>query len=298
LVLSPNNDGSGHGTHCAATIAGSTYGVAKQATIHGVKVLSDQGDGFLSDVIDGMRWVFDNHRKPAVVSMSLGGEFSQTVNDAVAALFAVGITVVVGAGNDADDACNYSPASAATAVTVSASTRTDSLAEFSNFGSCVDLAAPGQSITSAWSTSDNAINTISGTSMAAPHVVGVVAQYLSVYGTLTPAQVTSAIMSAAVQSEALGSFILQSLKPQDALTLPPTPWDPVLLCGIEASTCSVESDCCAGLQCLGRTALQCQGIFSVSSNTASKVTNRQCLWFSWFVASVASFMRARAAIRT
>jgi len=172
-----NTDCNGHGTHVAGTVGGATYGIAKAARIYGVKVLSCSGSGTWSGVISGMDWVAKNHIKPAVANMSLGGSKNQSVNDAATNLSNAGVFVAVAAGNDNVDACNYSPAGASSVTTVAASTSTDAKASYSNWGSCVEVYAPGSGITSAWHTSKTATNTISGTSMASPHVAGVAALY-------------------------------------------------------------------------------------------------------------------------
>ncbi len=189
------NDCNGHGSHVAGTIGGTTYGVAKSVTIHPVRVLGCTGSGTNSGVIAGMDWVANNHVKPAVANMSLGGGASQATDDAVARMSAAGVTVVVAAGNSNDNACNYSPARAPSAITVGSTTNTDARSSFSSFGTCLDIFAPGSSITSAWYTSTTATNTISGTSMASPHVAGVAALYLANNPSATPAQVTTALIN-------------------------------------------------------------------------------------------------------
>ena len=189
------NDCNGHGSHVAGTIGGTTYGVAKGVTIHPVRVLGCTGSGSNSGVIAGMDWVANNHIKPAVANMSLGGGASQATDDAVARMTAAGVTVVVAAGNSNDNACNYSPARAPSAITVGSTTSTDARSSFSSFGTCLDIFAPGSSITSAWYTSTTATNTISGTSMASPHVAGVAALYLANNPSATPSQVTTAIVN-------------------------------------------------------------------------------------------------------
>ncbi|MER3425743.1 MAG: peptidase S8 [Thermoleophilia bacterium] len=203
------NDCNGHGTHVAGTIGGSTYGVAKGVTLHPVRVLDCNGSGSNSSVIAGLDWVTQNHIKPAVINMSLGGGASSALDTAVNNAINAGVTVVVAAGNDNRDACLYSPARVSAAITVGATTSTDYRASFSNYGSCLDLFAPGQSITSAWYTSDTATNTISGTSMATPHVAGAAALYLEKNPTATPSQVAGAIVGNAttgvVQSAGTGS---------------------------------------------------------------------------------------------
>jgi len=191
------NDCNGHGTHVAGTVGGTTYGVAKGVIIHPVRVLGCTGSGTNSGVIAGMDWVTANHVKPAVANMSLGGGASTATDDAVARMTAAGVVVAVAAGNDNGDACSYSPARAASAITVGSTANTDARSSFSNFGSCLDIYAPGSNILSAWYTSTSATNTISGTSMASPHVAGAAALYLADNPTATPAQVTSALSASA-----------------------------------------------------------------------------------------------------
>ncbi|WP_076411515.1 S8 family serine peptidase [Shewanella sp. UCD-KL12] len=190
-------DCNGHGTHVAGTIAGSSYGIAKNANVVGVRVLSCSGSGSNSGVIAGINWVKDNAQGPSVANMSLGGGASQATDDAVNAAVASGITFVVAAGNDNTNACNYSPARAADAITVGSTASNDSRSSFSNYGTCLDIYAPGSGITSAWYTSNSATNTISGTSMASPHVAGVAALYLDESPSLTPAQVDALLSSRA-----------------------------------------------------------------------------------------------------
>lgn len=191
-------DCDGHGTHVSGTIGGTTYGVAKSVTIIPVRVLDCLGEGFTSDIVLGMNWVISNHTSgPAVANMSVGSTISSSVNDAVQSLVNDGVTVVVASGNESQDACVTSPASAPAAITVNASTRDDNDADFSNFGSCTDIYAPGVNITSAWIGSSSATNVISGTSMASPHVAGVAARILSASPNLTPAQVWNQIRTTA-----------------------------------------------------------------------------------------------------
>jgi len=177
-----NDDGNGHGTHVAGTIGGTTYGLAKKVNIIAVKVLSAGGSGSWAGVTSGINWVTNDYvtkgRKPSVANMSLGGGQTPTVDDAVEQSTAEGVIHAIAAGNYADNACYYSPARAPSAITVGATTITDARASFSNIGTCVDIFAPGNSITSSWIGSTSATNTISGTSMAAPHVAGVVALHL------------------------------------------------------------------------------------------------------------------------
>ena len=196
------DDCHGHGTHVAGTVAGTTYGVAKLATIVPVRVLGCTGSGSWSGVIAGIDWTIAHHQAgtPAVANMSLGGGASSSINSAVARAIADGITYVVAAGNSNDDACRYSPASAPAAITVGASTPNDARASFSNWGRCLDVFAPGTSITSAFIGTPTALRTWQGTSMAAPHVAGVAALYLATNTSATPAQVSSVILSAATRA--------------------------------------------------------------------------------------------------
>jgi len=174
-----NDDGNGHGTHVAGTIGGTTYGIAKKVTVVAVKVLSAGGSGSWAGVTSGINWVTADHiakgRKASVANMSLGGGQTPTVDEAVEQSVAEGVVHAIAAGNYADNACYYSPARAPSAITVGATTITDARASFSNIGTCVDIFAPGNGILSSWIGSTSATNTISGTSMAAPHVAGVVA---------------------------------------------------------------------------------------------------------------------------
>jgi len=191
-----STDCNGHGTHVAGTVGGGVWGVAKGVSLVPVRVLDCNGSGTMSGVIAGVDWVRGQSYRPAVANMSLGGGASSSLDTAVKNAIAAGITFVVAAGNSNRDACNYSPARVPEAITVGATTSSDARASYSNFGSCLDLFAPGSSITSAWHTSNSATNTISGTSMASPHVAGVAALVLAGSQGLTPAQVTSAIVSA------------------------------------------------------------------------------------------------------
>lgn len=171
-------DCHGHGTHVAGTVAGATYGVAKSAALVPVRVLGCTGSGSTSGVIAGVDWVAANASKPAVANMSLGGGYYSPLNSALAGAVAKGVTVVVAAGNSNADACNSSPSSEPSAITVGASTVSDVRASYSNYGSCVDLFAPGSGVVSAGITSNTATATMSGTSMASPHVAGVAALVL------------------------------------------------------------------------------------------------------------------------
>ena len=190
------NDCHGHGTHVAGTTGGTTYGVAKSVTLHAVRVLNCQGSGTNTGVIAGVDWVTSQHAPgtPAVANMSLGGGASSALDSAVNNSINDGVSYAIAAGNSNANACNSSPARVAAANTVGSTTSTDARSSFSNFGTCLDIFAPGSSITSAWSTSDTATNTISGTSMAAPHVAGAIALYLQTNTGATPATVTSALI--------------------------------------------------------------------------------------------------------
>lgn len=189
-------DCNGHGTHVAGTIGGTTYGVAKQVTIHPVRTLGCTGSGSMSGVIAGVDWVTSNHIKPAVANMSLGGAASTALDNAIRNSINRGVTYVVAAGNSNANACNTSPARTAEAITVGATTNTDARASFSNYGSCLDIFAPGAGILSAGHTSNTGTATFSGTSMASPHVAGVVALYLQTNTAVTPAQVATAVINA------------------------------------------------------------------------------------------------------
>ena len=194
-----DGDGNGHGTHCAGTVGGKDSGVAKGVDLVAVKVLDSGGSGSWSGVIDGMNWVATNHKfskGPGTVNMSLGGSVNQSINDAVNDLVDAGISVIVAAGNSDADACYYSPASAEKAITIGSTTITDQRSYFSNYGAdCMTMFGPGSDIKSAWN--NGLYNTISGTSMAAPHVVGVAALILGNDSNLTPAQVEDELLERA-----------------------------------------------------------------------------------------------------
>ncbi|WCD95784.1 S8 family peptidase [Streptomyces sp. HUAS 31] len=191
------SDGNGHGTHVATTIAGSTYGVAKKAKIVAVRVLDNSGSGTTAGVIAGIDWVTNNHSGPSVANLSLGGGASTTLDTAVRNSIASGVTYAVAAGNSSASASSYSPARVTEAITVGATTSSDARASYSNYGSVLDIFAPGSSITAGWYTSDTATNTISGTSMATPHVAGAAAVYLASHTSATPAAVASALTGGA-----------------------------------------------------------------------------------------------------
>ncbi|KAF4626830.1 hypothetical protein G7Y89_g11324 [Cudoniella acicularis] len=184
-----DEDGNGHGTHCSGTVAGKKYGVAKKAHVYAVKVLKSNGSGTMADVVKGVEWAANAHTEKAkegkkgfkgsAANMSLGGGKSPALDRAVNGAVAAGIHFAVAAGNDNADSCNYSPAAAENAVTVGASAIDDSRAYFSNYGTCNDIFAPGLNILSTWIGTKYAVNTISGTSMASPHIAGLLAYYLS-----------------------------------------------------------------------------------------------------------------------
>jgi subtilisin family serine protease len=197
------SDCHGHGTHVAGTVAGTTVGVAKNASIVAVRVLNCSGSGTWSQVIAGIDWVAANHQSPAVANMSLGGSKSLSVNTAVENAVAAGVTFAVAAGNSGANACNYSPASAVSALTVGATTSSDARASFSNYGSCLDIFAPGSSIYS--SVMSGGYASWSGTSMASPHVAGVAALYLASSPSASPSDVASVLTSQATPDKVTGA---------------------------------------------------------------------------------------------
>lgn len=188
-----SNDCDGHGTHVSGTVGGTVYGVAKGVTLHPVRVLDCTGSGTFAGVISGINWVASNRILPAVANMSLGGGLNSAVNTATSNLVAAGVFTAVASGNSGANACNFSPASTPNATTVNSSTITDARSSFSNFGTCTDIFAPGSSIVSAYHTSNTATATLSGTSMASPHVAGAGALYLSANPSHTPAQTDAAL---------------------------------------------------------------------------------------------------------
>jgi subtilisin family serine protease len=200
-------DCQGHGTHVAGTVGGKNHGVAKSVNLIAVRVLDCDGSGTTAGVIAGVDWVTANARKPAVANMSLGGSASASLDDAVKKSIASGVSYSVAAGNGLPilgipaNACNYSPARVPEAITVGATDSSDRRASFSNYGTCLDLFAPGVGITSAWKDDDTATSTISGTSMAAPHTAGAAALYLSSHPTATPAQVRDALVTGATSGK-------------------------------------------------------------------------------------------------
>lgn len=199
-------DCHGHGTHVAGTVGGKTYGVAKGVKLIAVRVLDCQGSGTTAGVIAGVDWVTAHAKKPAVANMSLGGGANTSLDNAVKKSIASGVSYAIAAGNGnilglPQNACNYSPARVPEAITVGATDSADRRASFSNYGTCLDLFAPGVNITSSWKDSNTATNTISGTSMATPHTVGVAALYLSTHATATPAQVRDALVNGATNGK-------------------------------------------------------------------------------------------------
>jgi len=186
FIDADDSDGNGHGTHVAGTIGGTKYGMAKNVRLVAVKVLNAGGSGAWSGVISGIQWVANDTRRPKTANMSLGGGRNQAVNDAVDAAVRAGVVIVNAAGNNNQDTCNFSPAGAPLGIAVGATDNADRKATFSNHGPCMTLFAPGVSITSDWIGSPTGDNTISGTSMAAPHVCGMVAKYLEIYPNAAP----------------------------------------------------------------------------------------------------------------
>ena len=237
-------DCHGHGTHVAGTVGGTVYGVAKQVSLVAVRVLNCQGSGTNIQVIAGIDWVTANADLPAVANMSLGGGFSAALNTAVQNSIAAGVTFAVAAGNSNANACNYSPSSAPDALTVGSTTSTDARSSFSNFGTCVDIFAPGSSITSAWYSTNTATNTISGTSMASPHVAGAAALYLAANPAATPAQVATALTGNAttglipsLPAGTVNRLLYIGTEPED----PPPPSDPAPVASFTYS--------CSGFSC-------------------------------------------------
>ena len=245
----PADDCNGHGTHVAGTIGGGTYGVAKAVTLVAVRVLNCQGSGTNSQVIAGVDWVTSQHQpgQPAVANMSLGGGANTALDTAVSNSIADGVAYAIAAGNSNANACNSSPARVAAAITVGATTTSDARASYSNYGTCLDLFAPGSNITSAWRTSDTATNTISGTSMATPHAAGVAALYLQGAPSAAPQSTRDAIVNSAtsgvVTNPGTGSpnRLLYSLL---GSTSPPPPPPPPANCAAEtyAGTLTYSGD--------------------------------------------------------
>ena len=191
------SDCHGHGTHVAGTVGGSTYGVAKNVSLVPIRILGCDGSGASSNVIAGLDWILKNGKKPAVVNISLGGEANASLDSAVENLFNNGYVMVVAAGNSNTDACSSSPARVSKAITVAATDSTDTRASYSNYGSCVDIFAPGSQINSSWIGSNTATKVLNGTSMATPHVVGVVAEMLQSTPTATPQTISTNLLNQA-----------------------------------------------------------------------------------------------------
>ena len=242
-------DCNGHGTHVAGTVGGSTYGVAKSVTLVPVRVLDCNGSGTNSGVIAGVDWVASNHGagQPAVANMSLGGSASSALDTAVRNSIADGVTFVVASGNSNANACNYSPARVTEAITVNASTSSDARSSFSNYGSCTDIFAPGSSITSAWYSSTTATNTISGTSMASPHVAGVAALYLQSNPSASPSTVWGVIRDSASANKISGvngspNLLLYSLLGTSSPPPPPSSSQLLANPGFESGNVSWVAD--------------------------------------------------------
>jgi subtilisin family serine protease len=252
------NDCNGHGTHVAGTAAGDSFGVAKNARIHAVRVLDCGGSGTFAGVIAGIDFVTQQAQDhpqapnpPFVANMSLAGGANTSLDAAVDNSAAAGVFYAVAAANNAADACNFSPARAAQAYAVASSTITDARSSFSNFGTCVEIFGPGSSITSAWATSDTATNTISGTSMASPHVAGVAALVRSEFPAFTVSQVKQEVTARAtcgvITNPGAGTpnLLVYSLSGTD----PNCGGGPV--CQPVGAACTVNSDCCSN-KCRGR----------------------------------------------
>ncbi|ENU4315537.1 S8 family peptidase [Acinetobacter baumannii] len=190
-------DCNGHGTHVAGTVGGTTYGVAKNVNLVPIRILGCDGSGASSNVIAGLDWILKNGKKPAVVNMSLGGATSSSLDSAVENLYNNGYVMVVAAGNSNTDACSSSPARVSKAITVAATDNTDTRASYSNYGSCVDIFAPGSQINSSWIGSNTATKILNGTSMATPHVAGVVAEMLQSTPTTSPQTISTNLLNQA-----------------------------------------------------------------------------------------------------
>lgn len=263
------SDCNGHGTHVAGTVGGTGYGVAKEVTLVPIRVLDCNGSGTMSGVIAGVNWVSNNAALPAVANMSLGGAASQSLDDAVNASINKGITYVVAAGNENQDACNVSPARVKAAITVGATNSSDARASFSNYGSCVDIFAPGVGIPSAWYTGDNSAATLNGTSMAAPHVAGVVA----LLG--TPAKVdecsTKGVVTGALSTNNHLVYARNcSSKTEQTVTFTSTPPNPALVGGTYAVGATASSGLSVSF------ASTTPGICTISGSTVTFVTAGTC----------------------
>lgn len=228
-----SEDCRGHGTHVAGIVGGTKFGVAKSVRLYSVRVLDCTGSGTYSSIIAGIDWVTKNRLLPAVANMSLSGSSSSTMNTAVQNSIASGVVYTAAAGNSATDACSRSPANVPQVLTVAASNWTDAQSSFSNYGTCVDLYAPGEGITSAFFVNDSASAVYAGTSQAAPHVAGVAALYLSLHPAATPAEVASAIVGSSTANAISGSgagtpnrllysgFMTETIQPPADTVTPP-----------------------------------------------------------------------------
>merc|ERR1712242_552942 len=243
------SDRQGHGTHCAGTAGGTRYGVAPGAQVRSVKVLSDQGSGSWSWSYEALDWLATSSVRPAIASMSLGGSgVIAAMGDSVDAAVAAGVTVVVAAGNSNSDACNFSPAYVPSAVTVGSTDSTDKPSSFSNYGTCVDIWAPGSSVLSAAHTSDTGTATFSGTSMACPHVSGAAALVLGDDNSKNPAKVLQDLLDDAAIGEISGlragdtnAFLYVGAG--GAPTPVPTPAPPPGTWSVSGSGCSMSGNC-------------------------------------------------------
>jgi aqualysin 1 len=266
------DDCNGHGTHVAGTVAGTTYGVAKRASIIGVRVLNCQGSGTNTQVIAGIDWVTSHHGpgQPAVANMSLGGGISAALDAAVSNSINDGVSYAVAAGNSNANACNGSPSRVGPAITVGATTSSDARSSFSNFGTCLDIFAPGSSITSAWYTSNTATNTISGTSMATPHVAGAAALYLGANPSAGPQAVRDNLVNTATTGviSNVGTGSPNRLLFVGAGTQPPPPPPPPPGCG------GLPEQFTGSLSGTGASQLHPNGTYFF---TASSGTHRGCL---------------------
>lgn len=226
--LKPGSDCHGHGTHVAALAAGATFGTAKNAKVHDVRVLNCNGSGSTSGIVSGMDWISKNAKKPAVVNMSLGGSYSSSLNNAVTSLNNAGVTVIVAAGNENTDACQKSPASSPDAFTVGATDSSDARSSFSNYGSCVNIYSPGSDILSAGISSNSATKTMSGTSMASPIVVGVAASLLQRNPTFSPQQLKSKVLEYATttSNSNINPFVYNQVDSEPEPEPEPEPEDP------------------------------------------------------------------------
>jgi len=242
-------DRQGHGTHCAGTVGGKQFGVAKGVTLHAVKVLSDSGSGTTFGITNSMDWVGKNAIKPAVASMSLGGGFSSALNNALDSIVEAGIVVVTASGNENTDACRKSPGSAPLAINVGATDPTDDRASFSNYGRCLDIWAPGRDVLSAVATGDTDSKKYSGTSMACPHVSGAAALLMSASPDMTPAEVKAKLVEVATPDAVKDAktdspnLLLYSAPDSDASLLEQAP----------SSTCEEHGHCGRAYQacCIG-----------------------------------------------